>query len=275
MMENEIESEFIRDINRVITEMVESIQLYLTAIEFIDSYDDHDAMNFMDWLSLCGNIESVSVSIDMHDSSTFWCRPAYEYEKEKSYQLSVICRELTRFQFACLALESLMRYYNLKAKKGKGLTIVLAEYYGGQKALEGMRKQLEGAFQLTMKEFQRDIYFTKDLEDVEKKIREYKIDGLAQGILLVYKLRNGFAHGTLEIISQFSNIDEEEDPNIDSIILSCLIVLLNIIALLLTDELSNEIISECSDLEEYEGKSGKAYLTDVAKKANCVLSIQE
>lgn len=113
------------------------------------------------------------------------------------------------------------------------------------------------------------------MEDVEKKIREYKIDGLAQGILLVYKLRNGFAHGTLEIISQFSNIDEEEDPNIDSIILSCLIVLLNIIALLLTDELSNEIISECSDLEEYEGKSGKAYLIDVAKKASCVLSIQE
>lgn len=200
-MENEIESEFIRDINRVITEMVESIKLYLTAIEFIDSYDDHDAMNFMDWLSLCGNIESVSVSIDMHDSSTFWCRPAYEYEKEKSYQLSVICRELTRFQFACLALESLMRYYNLKAKKGKGLTIVLAEYYGGQKALEGIRKQLEGAFQLTMKEFQRDIYFTKDLEDVEKKIREYKIDGLAQGILLVYKLRNGFARDIRNHIS--------------------------------------------------------------------------
>lgn len=40
-----------------------------------------------------------------------------------------------------------MRYYNLKAKKGKELTIVLAEYYDGQKALEGIRKQLEGAFQ--------------------------------------------------------------------------------------------------------------------------------
>ena len=51
------------------------------------------------------------------------------------------------------------------------------------------------------------------------------------------------------------------------------IVLLNIIALLLTDELSNEIISECSDLEEYEGKSGKAYLIDVARKADSILSI--
>lgn len=40
-----------------------------------------------------------------------------------------------------------MRYYNLKAKKGKELTIVLAEYYDGQKALEGIRKQFEGAFQ--------------------------------------------------------------------------------------------------------------------------------
>lgn len=51
MIENEIESGFIRDINHVIMEMVESIQLYLMAIEFIDSYDDHDAMNFMDWLA--------------------------------------------------------------------------------------------------------------------------------------------------------------------------------------------------------------------------------
>lgn len=48
-----------------------------------------------------------------------------------------------------------------------------------------------------------------------------------------------------------------------------------LIALLLTDELSNETISECPDLEDCEGKRGKVYLIDIARKANRVLSTQE
>ena len=250
-------------INAVFENITDLILNYISEMDYTD-YSNRDISEFIDWLSLCGHIENISVSPDSSDESFLSCRPAYEYEMNRADFVSQISCELARFHFACSALECIIRYFKINSKKtNKGLGFSLATIYKEKYLLKHVPEKYFTLYALLLERFKHNSYYTKDLEDFYKKIDNDLIDESGYGIILVYKLRNHFAHGSLSLSSQFGDCNEDNKPDITLISLSSLIVLINIIFILMLDPISDQSIIDPIFLDIPSGQKAKIFLENI------------
>lgn len=244
-------------------DVTSSILQYISEMGYVDCSDQH-IIDCIDWLSLCGCIEGVSVSPDLSDESTLWCKSSLEYEMNRSEFVSQISYELARFHFACSALECLMRFYNIN-HKDTGLALHLAQLYKSKNLIEQIPKEYFDLLSLLHDKFSNNSYFTKDLKDFSDKIKNVLIDKSGHGILLIYKLRNHFAHGSISLSTQFGDFNEDDEPDISLIRLSSLMILINIIFLFMIDPISDQKIIDPSFLDIPSGQKANKFLRNIIR----------
>jgi hypothetical protein len=185
-----------------------------------------------DWFHLASGIKSVDYTSDLFDSSSAWCRPAYEYEFEKSKFHSKLITELTRFTFIWGGFEAFVDTLNLSAcptKRGKfnAVNYFLTIHYSNKKNPIKFYSELLDYFKkiITKNPWYGDV---NELFAIDNCVSETFI-----GLKVVYKIRNLFAHGAFKFSEpQEWNIVKPFDIQIISV--SSRIVLLTIQLLILS-----------------------------------------
>lgn len=65
-------------------------------------------LHIKDWLHMASGVINTEIDTQYFDSSTIYCSPARDYEKDKSKLWSLFCKELVTFNFIWGSLESLI-----------------------------------------------------------------------------------------------------------------------------------------------------------------------
>jgi len=153
-------------------------------------------MTFSEWILLASSIEKLDLDISKYDYTWGICESAHEYDLAKEQILKKFATELSIFSFIWCAIESLIENINPpshpdKKKRGKIRNIC---YFLNQNLRTSNLPD----------EYIESVLLFKKLSDSflnQKKIQS-KLNSTPEGIagiglLLVYELRNSFAHGSM------------------------------------------------------------------------------
>ena len=228
--------------------------------EFLICFNHDNFILTSDWLLLASSIENIEINIDKYDSSWFKCNAAYEYDEANQKLLEKFTRELSIFNFIWCSIESIIEAVkppDHPVKKIKGKIRNIAFYLN--KNLEQSKiidDYLDNVYQFKILAFD----FLKQ-ENIEKKLKlsEEGIAGL--GLILVYELRNTFAHGSLEPPYPDDN-NEPFSPQLDLIKISsriCLYSLQFILHIYLKNHYDFEVFKD-NELIEHLTPSEYAYI---------------
>ncbi len=250
------------------------LSCYLLEMDYVQS---GDCEMVYDWLNLCTNLKSVSFDIAKYDESVLYCGSVWDYVEKQSEIWEEYNFKLIQFNYAWCALESLidvflskkdikddggkikaLNIYLTKRLKNTDIPDMYAEFYKnlvlGMLHVEQFKKSLEN-LSISLE----DLYPNKD-----------KHISFGSGVLVVYKVRNRFAHGTLK----FPTPDDEEyecqdQLTIEMIELSTAIVLMTIAMVLMTDcNDDGPIFEESVYCMDIVGKNEKTFLKQLYTQSN-------
>ena len=153
----------------------------------------------IDWLDIAAGVESVKVTTAKYDSSTMYCRGAFEYEGKRSELLSQLTTKLTIFNFVWGSFETIAKTFKLSGlpdgRKPRENNIVnrtiwfLKQNYDSEAPLAfyhdklcTLRRLIEG----------HEFYI-----DYSEEIQPPDFVGLnGWGLHIVRNIRNALAHGS-------------------------------------------------------------------------------
>lgn len=164
--------------------------------ELFEVVDLEQYMLFSEWLLLASSIDNIQIDTSKYDYTWGICESSHEYDLARELVLKNFATDLTIFSFIWCAIESLINNINPpshpdKSKKGKIRNIC---YY--------LNKNLRTSN--LPDEYINSILLFKELSQnfLNQKKLQSKLDSTPEGIagiglLLVYELRNSFAHGSM------------------------------------------------------------------------------
>ncbi len=228
--------------------------------EFLICSSNNNFILTCDWLLLASSVESIEINIDKYDSLWFKCNAAYEYDEANEKLLKKFTRELSIFNFIWCSIEAIIdaiKPPNHPVKHIRGKIRNIAFYLN--KNLEQSKiieDYLHNVCQFKILAFD----FLKQENIANKlKLSEEGIAGL--GLILVYELRNTFAHGSLEFPYPDEN-NEPFSPQLDLIKIAsriCLYSLQFILHIYLKNHYYFEVFKD-NELIKYLAPSEYAYI---------------
>jgi hypothetical protein len=164
---------------------------------FLVSHNQYNDNQIANWFHLASGINKVDYSSDLFDSTSMWCRPAYEYEEEKSKFHSRLITELTRFTFIWGGFEAFIDSLNIEPcpfKQGKinSINHFLSTHFLN---LDNSILFYNELIQFFKKIVSKNPWYgnVNELFASEKCVSEDYI-----ALKVVYKIRNSFAHGAFQ-----------------------------------------------------------------------------
>ena len=215
---------------------------YIMACDYI--YESEiNLENVVDWLKLSSGVNSIAIDTTKYDHSLTYCGHALDYENARSKLMSSLTTELVRFHFVWGALESLVAEFVPQADVERfGKINALCDYLK-KSCLEGLlpKGYREGYSRFV--ELMREIsQYKNDLDAINitrsKQSKKRHIDIAGIGVYSVYKVRNKFAHGSMEF-PEPDGYGEGAEFNKELIIFATRIVLMTIIMLFISDIKNN------------------------------------
>lgn len=147
----------------------------------------HEVFN---WLMIASGIKNIDFSWNRFDKTggSEWCRPAYEYDIAKSKVTQIYIKELTVFNYVWGGFENLLSslFSKNQVKKNGKINLYIEQFN------EYSKSHIFG-YNLFKDDF--FLNFNNSLADnlisYNKKIDE-------EELILIYNIRNKFAHGDIE-----------------------------------------------------------------------------
>lgn len=192
--------------------------------KLISGYEEEiDWPNQYEWLNVASGIKRVEFDVLRFNSCFGYCKNADEWDENREKLLESYITELTRFTYIWGALESLINDIGPPPAPERGKINSICFYLRNEL---GLTDSINPYSKLVNR-----LYDTLRLSEFNSKVLKKikKPDYISEngiGLFVVYKIRNLFAHGSL----QFPQPDEENRPISDYptlIMLSSRIVLLS------------------------------------------------
>jgi hypothetical protein len=175
------------------------------------------------WLHMGSAVIDVKLDTARYDSSIVFCSTAADYANESSVYLSNLSRELTTFSFIWGAFEAIVEILIPTATWEKYGKVNSACYFLKQK----YREQPLDGYKFLLKKL-ISIYGHVDC-------KKSFLNLVGQGIYIVYRIRNKFAHGSLSFGYHSEEYKSPEYTDVNLINLSSRIVLLTIQMMLIAN----------------------------------------
>jgi len=218
---------------------------------FLLAENPYDIDPTRDWFKICSGITKVEYTEGLHDNAWIVCGPAGEYDDAVSAHLEKLLLNLTYFTYIWGGFESLVDGLALEdCPDQRGKFNKVAHY---------LKTKYESEFE--MPEYYRNlvtllIHYLKQTPSFNADSNLFNPSKCAgksgEGLTLVYKIRNGFAHGAFE----FGAPDEYSSStsyHTRIIHISCRIILITVQMLLLSlNKDSNIEIEPNWEFEEEE-----------------------
>ncbi|MCK5051083.1 MAG: hypothetical protein KAS53_05060 [Candidatus Cloacimonetes bacterium] len=237
--------------------------------QYLNGNVDDDYDNIADWLELCSGIEKVDILTAKFDEAVYLCKTVSQFEDDRSKLLSKFVRNLVEFHFAWGSLESLIiKLLPEKKVNDYGKINALCGYLLKNNTSNYLPKYYITIFNKLISILRSDFYYQSDLENIgllKQTTYSYKnyVDKAGIGIFTVYKVRNKFAHGAMNIplTEEYTGNKVEELKLLN---LSTKLVLLTIQMLLATDlKDSDYVLDDNYLLKKSNGKSALKYLLEL------------
>ncbi|WFD11314.1 hypothetical protein [Tepidibacter hydrothermalis] len=195
-----------------------------------------------DWLEIASGILTVEYNTLRFNDDILYCGSIYDYEKNNNILHKDFITELTRFSFIWSSLESIINIIKPKQHeiyKGKinSICYFLKEEYD---CLEPTVIYYEKYLNKLIEKIEEN----KNFLDAYKRIKtQENIEKSGQGLFIIYKIRNMFAHGSLTI-PRAQDYTFETVTDVEIINISSEIVLLSIQMILIAFLKNNNFIFE-------------------------------
>jgi len=206
-----------------------------------------DLIHVSEWLSVAAGITKVEFdSVRYSDNSILYCDSAYQFNVEREKVLNLFVNELTVFNYIWGSLEALVDFINLpQSNTVRGKVNLTCNYLKSDYEpllTVAMYKDLIAKFNQLTSLIPYYSYITPQI----KLYPHVGISGL--GLYLVYKIRNKFAHGSIEF--PMSHYDEDNSRCLDAELIntSSRIVLLSIQMILIALYKNKKVLIESSEL---------------------------
>lgn len=161
-----------------------------------------DWMSASEWLRIASSIDCVEVDTTRFDESVAWCRPAWEYESQRSILLSQLATQLTVFNFAWGGFETITRLIDPPrvpkgVKPGRTSFVDEAAFYL-KSHFEPMR--LPAFYGAVLADFRETLDRISHYGNLSEEFRIQQFAGISGvGIHVVRRIRNRLAHGTMRM----------------------------------------------------------------------------
>lgn len=225
-----------------------------------------------DWLNLCTNIKHVEFDVGKYDEGLLYCGSAWDYALEQMNILESINIKLIQFMYAWCALETIIEVQvdeQSVLDKGKinatcfwlknnlRLSDIPSVYL---KIYDEMIEQLKLVYQFEA-ELQK-LGITENSKFPNKKW----VNKSGAGLLVVYKIRNKLAHGSLIFPTpddiECGDTEEHISPKLIDSAIS--IVLFSIVMLLLVDcKKFDNVIDDAVYCEKIAGMTPSNFLRNI------------
>ncbi len=223
------------------------------------------------WFQIASGIISIEYQSDRYDDSVFQCRPTMEYEEEKSKFHSKLIKALTTFNFIWGGFEAFLNSVNIPECPYQGGKINDASFW--------LLKNYDPD-NVPLRYYPQVVEYLKGLivknswyGDPKVLFKKKNCEGAsAEGISIVYKIRNKLAHGDF----QFSEPEEwnsEKPLDLPIINSASRIVLLTTQMMLSTFHQNSEFLIDVyhNEMEEEEeGVLANIFLKTIHMKTDSV-----
>lgn len=199
---------------------------------FLLAENPYDIDPTRDWFKICSRITKVEYNESLHDYSMIICGPAGDYDDAMSAHLENLLLNLTYFTYAWGGFESLIDNLNLPdCNFQRGKFNKVAHYLATNFETEFKIPQYYNNLVTLLTNY---LKLTPSFLEADKNLfTPSQCAGKSGfGLTLVYKIRNGFAHGAFEF-GEPDDYQLTKSYHTRIIHISCRIILLTIQMLLI------------------------------------------
>lgn len=232
-------------------------------------HENYDGV--LDWLALCTNIRDVDFDIGKYDDGLLYCGRAWDYVCEQTEIWKSINVKLIQFNYSWCALETIIDAQvseQLISKNGK--INATSMWLKTNLSTFDVPKMYINVYDKMIRQIKSITQFEKDLQKLGiSENNNYPNKQCANisgaGLLVVYKIRNRFAHGSLKLPTP-SDYDWNADEYITAELIDFAIsvVLFTIIMLLLVDcKEFDEVVNDATFCENIVGKRPSEFLKNI------------
>jgi hypothetical protein len=223
---------------------------FFTSLYFHES-EDQEWLHMSEWLHMASSIVNVDIDSTRFDRSDMDIFEIYCSAVSRSNVWAKHCMELSRFNFIWGCLEYVIKRITPTETGGSKVNLgcnYLTKFYD-KKPIKEYEYYLE-ALKTTLQDSYTQLV---DLNAELKKIKDQKWSYVCEGLFIISKVRNLFAHGALPLPTFEDEIEDAETYKIVTI--SSKIILLTIQMLLLAYFKEDDFID--SSFVPIESKRGK------------------
>lgn len=212
------------------------------SMEYVDVHD---------WLLLASGIDEITFDVTKYDTCLQYCGRAAEYEYRKEELTEEFVKNLAVFQFIWGAFEALLNELSLPEVSGlnRGRTKVDSPCYflkcNEKEQFKGLGyEHVFVEFRAAAQKFFEPSQFQSCFSP-KRHVSDY-----SQGLYIIYKIRNHYAHGRTKFPEAYS---DDDDTNYESILmaLSCRIVLLTMQMMILAYYADTASIVDCCWTDDF------------------------
>lgn len=234
-------------------------------------HDNYDGV--LDWLNLCTNIKDVDFDIGKYDEGLLYCGSAWDYVCEQTEIWKNINIKLIQFNYSWCALETIIDLQvdeHLISKKGKINAACM--WLKNNLQIAEIPETYIDVYDKMIGQLKSILQFEADLQklgisDEDNFPNKECANKSGAGLLVVYKIRNRLAHGSLTFPTPSDydwNIDEYITPELVDLAIS--IVLFSIIMILLVDcKEFDEVVDDATYCKNIEGKKPSEFLKSIER----------
>lgn len=160
----------------------------------LENYGSSSWDNSCDWLHIASSIKCIQLSTIQYNPGFGWCSHSDQYNISRQELLEATVKQLSIFNFAWGALESIIDYIappktSHRSEKVKDTCIYIEANFSTHKEIMHL--------ECVTKDFRLSASNCLGLEKVNRRFNlSQPLTGLSTGLYTVYGLRNLFAHGS-------------------------------------------------------------------------------
>lgn len=218
---------------------------------FLIAENHYDTDPTRDWFRICSRITKIEYNESLHDHSMIVCGPAGDYDDAVSAHLEILLLNLTYFTYIWGGFESLVDNLNLpECPQQRGKCNKVAYYLLTKYETEFKVPQYYNNLVTLLANYLKETPFFDSVDNLYTPSKCGGKSGI--GLTLVYKIRNGFAHGAFEF-GEPEEYNMTKSHHTKIVHISCRIILLTIQMLLIaTYHQDNIEIEPYSEMYEDE-----------------------
>jgi hypothetical protein len=232
-------------------------------------HENYDGV--LDWLNLCTNIKNVDFDIGKYDEGLLYCGSAWNSVCEQTEIWKNLNIKLIQFNYSWCALETVIDLQvdeQLISRNGKinAACMWLKQHL----QITDIPEAYINIYDKMIRQLKSVLQFEKDLQklgisDKDNLPNKECANRSGAGLLVVYKIRNRFAHGSLSFPTPSDyDCDTDECITPELIDYAISIVLFSIVMILLIDcKEFDELVYDATYCESIEGKKPSEFLKSI------------